>query len=281
MGKYVFTLLLLLAANSLMAQHLRNLNILLHKSDDRTVYLTEIQSNENHTYDQDGRSDIAFSYKTKVLTENSDKYFMSIGGAGVRFIPDTAGLYKIQVESGGGSTHYYSEKKTKDEYTNSEWLPGMREASPMPYTYFAGYSNDTTLAEVKILKILKEQTPSRIIYDSKELDEVAAFTLDGEKLDVAEYIKGELKRNPGEAIVNNVSGSVTFKYVVDENGWISQVGVDKLNINEKKYVPHICAGINYAITKYYYLNDQRHRWIPGKRKGEPVASRQYVTIDFR
>lgn len=89
-----------------------------------------------------------------------------------------------------------------------------------------------------------------------------------------------MKRNPGEAVIKEVSGSVSFKYVVDENGWISNVAVEKLNIKEREYVPQLCAGINYAITKYYYLNDQRHRWKPGKLKGVPVASRQYVTINF-
>jgi len=262
----------------MMAQHLQNLDILLHSSNERTVYLTEISKNENHTYTEDGRADISFSYKTKIITESSDKYFMSIGSTSVRFIPDKAGLYKIE-ETNVGRTHYQKGKSPNDEDVFM-WQPGIRETSPLPITYFVGYSNDNTLVPVKILRILEERTVVKKIYDTDELDEEPSLTFDGEKLNLEKYIKEELKKNQGEFALKNVSGFITFKYVVDENGWISDVSLDKFKINKKEAVPLTCSGINSAITKYYYLNDQHHRWKAGKISGIPVAARQYVTIRF-
>jgi len=256
-----------------------DLNILLHKSDDRTVYLVQIQKHENHTYTEDGRADISFNYKTKILTENADKYFMSVGSNYVRFIPDTNGLYKIETTS-GGRTHYYKDKQNENNDI-AIWLPGIRETSPRPETYFIGYSNDTTLTPVRVLKILEELTPVKKIYESTLLDEEPALTYDGQKLDLQEYIKGELIKNPGENIIKEVSGSVTFRFIVNEYGSISNVDIDKLNIENKELIPSVCAGINSAITKYYYLNDQHHRWKAGKLNGIPVSSLQYITIVFK
>lgn len=278
MKTYIHLLFIsLFTSNLLIAQ---DLNILLHKSGDKTVYLTQIQKHENHTYTEDGRADISFNYKTKVLTESTDRFFMSIGSSYVRLIPDTNGLYKIETTT-GGRTHYYKDKQNASDDIVAMWLPGIRETSPKSNTYFIGYSNDTTLTPVRILKILEGLIPVKNIYENTLLDEEPALTYDGKKLDLQEYIKRELIKNSGEHIIKEVSGFVTFKFVVDENGSISDVDIDKLEIKNKELVPPICAGINSAITKYYYLNDQRHRWIAGKLNGIPVASLQYITIYFK
>ena len=280
--KYILSVIILLfTAALLMGQGLKNLDILLLSAEKKTTHLTSISKSENHSFfAEDGRSDILLTYEVKTEEEGSDSFYMSVARYHAHFIPITNGLYKISQQY-GGATHYVREKpKNKDEFTM--WREGIRETSPSGELYEVGYSNDTLLLPVKVLACYNELRPQKTIYESNQLDEQPALTLDGVRLNLEEHVIEWLKKKPWtNSAVKEASGFVRFEYVVDKNGWISDVAVDGLNLNKKEHISTICSGINQAITEYYYLNDNHHRWIPGRLNGNAVAARQYLTIQFK
>jgi len=271
-------IIMLFVCDCVAGQYLHNLNILMEKSDEKQVYLTQINKSEKHFFfTEDGREDILFDYDVRIETEGENDFYISMDKYHVKFIPDTNGLYKIEQMYGGGTS--YSQPKNKKKGTLLEWNDNAH-GSWFADWIFLGYSNDTTLLPVRILRFYNEQIPEIKVYESDQVDEQPALTLDGLDLNLEEYISDWLKRKWTKEAIKEVSGFVRFTYIVNENGWLSNVVVDHLEIDKKEHISIICSGINYAITEYYYIRDPHYRWRPGKLNGVPVAVREYVTILF-
>lgn len=287
MKKIEITIIFLIMVNLTMAQRISNLNILLNKNDIGNFYLIDVEKTEFHFfYTQDGRSDIQISYG--VRKESADGKYMSTCRVNAHFIPQDDGRYIIE-ETNLGCTHYQrpnvenaeANEGGEDIVIMDIWVPGIRETSPQPQTYVVGYSTDTACAAVIALKYFEERRIPKAIYKSSELDDEPAFMLDEVKLKLDDYVMEKLRKRINSDVLDSLSGSVYFSYVIEENGWISDVKVDSVMLNKPEHISEVCVGINHTLIEYHYTNDHRHKWVAGRLNGVAVAAKQQLMIEFK
>ena len=272
-----------------MAQRLDlgNQPLLLSNKNGVMHYLTYVEKMEDHYFfSKTGESDIIICYVLKTVSENQLHYSSSSQNA--QFIPDSAGRYKI-IEISGGESYYYRES------VNDSWKDeGHGDPSFRPY--FVGFSDNQSLEAVQAINYLNEHIVEPVIYNSLQVDHQPVFNRGDTVINFEEYIKNELwevgtlkehEASEGffrkyvkiDSLLNSLSGFVRFAFVVRENGEISHIAVDEINLNNPDAVPDICIGISFHILRTYrYIRN--HRWIPGEKNGVPVAVRQFVTVYF-
>ena len=293
MKRTAFFILTFLAFNivTAMAQYLdlSNQPVLLGKSNGSTYYLIFVKKNEFHYFfTKTGKSDININYGLRIESDNQ-RYF-SMSGYGAQFIPDSVGRYKI-MEVSGGNTFYYRET------VENTWKEG--HSHPSGIAHFVGFSDDQSLWAVQALNYLNEHTVEPVIYDSAQIDRQPAFMNGDTVVNFEKYITnalwevGTLKKTELATIdliekidsINSLSGFVRFTFVVRENGEISHIALDEINLSNPNAILDVCVGMNYHIctlpTVSPYSNVKKYTWIPGEINGIPVAVRQFVTVHFK
>jgi protein TonB len=76
---------------------------------------------------------------------------------------------------------------------------------------------------------------------------------------------------PKEAIDEKVEGLVFIQFIVNKNGVVSNAQV----LNELGF------GCDQAVIDLFNLMNREHVWIPGKKRGEPVAIIFTLPIEFK
>jgi hypothetical protein len=257
--------------------------LIVGRSNDYTDYLTFVAKLEDHYYfTKTGEPDINIWYG--IATEADDQLFTSYTMFEARFIPDSAGRYKIMQYS---TLHSFKSRETVED----EWEDG--HASTINQYRFIGYSDNPSLAASQALNYYLTHYIDSVIYDSTQVDEQPALKSGGTVVNIEEIIKnnllkyGTLKQEEKESVlflyqridsIDRLSGFVRFSYVVRENEKISHITVEEINLNNPEKISDICVGISHQIL---YCDMEKYRWAPGKINGKPVAVRQYVTIHFK
>ena len=257
------------------------------KSGGSTYYLMYVEKIEDHYFfTATGMSDINIRYGLQ--EESDDQLFLAGSGYEAQFIPDSAGRYKIMELIFVINAAY--KETVEDEWKDMHVSPGKK--------YFVGFSDNQSLWAVQALNYLNEHTIDPVIYDIAQVDRQPVFMNGDETANFEEYISTELGKDgifkedesgtlcivKIDSLLKTLSGFVRFAFVVRENGEISHLAVDEINLNNPDAVSDVCVGINNQILNTStrgYSNAKNYRWIPGEKNGVPVAVRQYVTIHFK
>ena len=100
------------------------------------------------------------------------------------------------------------------------------------------------------------------------LDEVEVMPeYPGGRVALMKYLMGNV-RYPKTAIENNITGRVIVRFVVEKDGKISNVKV------EKSVDPSLDAEAKRVVQAM-------PKWIPGKRDGQPVRVKYALPVNFR
>ena len=92
----IFLFLVFIFNISAMTQNFRDINLILEKSDQRTIYLTSVEKFEHHNFfTETGESDIQMWYKISRESESEKYKYASEKTMSIQLIPDSIGRYKI------------------------------------------------------------------------------------------------------------------------------------------------------------------------------------------
>ena len=282
----IILLLIAVFTNDLSAQNFRNKDTLIVKNERVTVYLLSAWKRETHFFfAEDGKSDIMIDYELRV--EKNNGIHFSRNRILTQFIPDSLGRYKI-MQTSLIVTRYERPQLTEEdkELGIVALLPreSRRDIRPEPRTSFVGYSDDTTLMDVKILNYINERTPKLTFYKEKKVSKPAAFlscgghycsgnymlTGDTEK-EIGEFIKERFLREY-RILPNDLKGTINFSYCINQYGLLTNFKVEKVKINQKQHVSAICGMANQLLNEI--------RWTPASLNNENVAVKRSFRIKF-
>ena len=125
------------------------------------------------------------------------------------------------------------------------------------------------LLKRRIYKQIPNYSPydtSNIIYSLNKFDTISKADIDGGSVNLYQYIYSHMKYPP-QALKLNIQGEVILDFVVETNGLIS-------NITVNQAVGGGCTEEAIRICKDI-------KWIPGRKNGLSVRSRNQIKINFK
>ena len=250
-----------------MEQYHNGLNVFLDKDSVQTVYLTDIYKGEGVEFSPlNGEANLIISY---VLRR---KLALSQSGISVSavFILEEDGRYRIMESSYVGSAAY--RKSEADMWEVLQITPPQPEEP-----HFIGYSDDSTLYSVQVLKYVCEHSINPVVYDENQVDQRASFincnnkfiTSDTEK-EIEKWIHNPPEYYLDKLSLNGIKGEIKLSFFIQESGKAAHIKVEQTSINKPEALPNIYREISYVLKSIH--------WLPAQLDSKAVIVKRKMKI---
>ena len=255
----------------LMTHNLYELDAFLFEEDGKEVYLDWIGITNNQTLSLlSGETNpiVYFNFREESELAHSTGHFYG------EFILEEDGRYRIM-----GYSHLDTRLKKEEKKEFPPHLLHPPTGDPIkvfePY-YLIGYSDDTTLLAMRVLKYWNEHYTEPAIYSESNVDRQPKFlysrliTSDTEKEFRKWLINPPESYYADEQSLKGVRGKIYLSYLIGEDGGPRHIKIEHAKINKPEMLIYIYRGIADAILSI--------TWQPASLNGENVIVKRNLTI---